>query len=241
MWQIQNVCDKDRRVSITFVVKNGTGNKKQDGAGAARTETFDEDSQGDGRLVGATIMQTISEMPCNYSIGINKSSDDIKVSTVEKIDPNSSGSGFWKDLKENGLPSGKSADKSLKDGKDACVAVCGQRILKPGDGDDLEFSLVWDMPKVKFPKGTKFYSKYYTKYFGADGKAGTKILDYALKNYSKWEQLIVDQWQSEILQDEKLPDWYKSAIFNELYFIADGGSLWITVDEDDEMSADDPR
>lgn len=66
-------------------------------------------------------------------------------------------------------------------------------------------------------------------------------MDYALKNYSKWEQLIVDQWQSEILQDEKLPDWYKSAIFNELYFIADGGSLWITVDEDDEMSANDPR
>lgn len=38
-----------------------------------------------------------------------------------------------------------------------------------------------------------------------------------------------------------LPDWYKSAIFNELYFIADGGSLWVTVDEDDEMDADDPR
>lgn len=24
-----------------------------------------------------------------------------------------------------------------------------------------------------------------------------------------------------------LPDWFKSAIFNELYFIADGGSVWL--------------
>lgn len=39
----------------------------------------------------------------------------------------------------------------------------------------------------------------------------------------------------------KLPDWYKSAIFNELYFLADGGSLWVTVDEDDKMDIDDPR
>lgn len=42
-------------------------------------------------------------------------------------------------------------------------------------------------------------------------------------------------------KNRKLPDWYKGAIFNELYFIADGGSLWVTVDEDDEMDANDPR
>ena len=25
----------------------------------------------------------------------------------------------------------------------------------------------------------------------------------------------------------KLPDWYKSAIFNELYYISDGGTVWL--------------
>jgi len=29
-----------------------------------------------------------------------------------------------------------------------------------------------------------------------------------------------------------LPDWYKSALFNESYFIADGGSVWLDVSED---------
>lgn len=27
-----------------------------------------------------------------------------------------------------------------------------------------------------------------------------------------------------------LPSWYKSALFNELYFVADGGTIWIDVD-----------
>lgn len=196
VWQIENVGDKDRKVSISFVMKNGTGNKKQDGAGAARTATFDSED-----IRGASIVQTITDMPCNYSIGVYKS-DDIKVSTVGKIDPNGNGSALWNDLNENGIPSEKSEDKNLKEGKDVAVAVSGQKLLKPGVCDEIEFCFVWDMPKVQFPKGTKMYSKYYTKYFGADGAAGDKIIEYAFKNYSKWEQLIADQWQNDILQDE---------------------------------------
>lgn len=197
VWQIENVSGEERKVSITFVMKNGTGNKKQDGAGGARTVTFDSED-----VRGATIIQTVAEMQCNYSIGIHKSGDDVKVATAGKIDPNGNGSKFWNDLNENGVPTEKSDDKSLKDGRDVCVAVCGQKTVKPGDVAELEFSLVWDMPKVKFPRGTKVHSKYYTKYFGADGQAGEKILEYAFKNYSKWEQWIVDEWQKEILEDK---------------------------------------
>lgn len=178
-------------------MKNGTGNKKQDAAGGSKTAAFDSEE-----IHGATIMQTICEMPCNYTIAVNKTSVDVKVATVTKIDPNGNGSNLWNDLNDNGIPTEKSQDKNLKEGKDVCVAVSGQKTINPGVCDELEFSLVWDMPKVKFPKGTKMYSKYYTKYFGADGKAGEKITDYAFKNYCKWEQLIVDEWQREILEDE---------------------------------------
>ena len=197
VWQIENTCDKDRKVSITFVMKNGTGNKKQDNAGGARTVTFDSDD-----IRGATIMQTIADMPCNYTVGVYKSSDDIKVATIGKIDPNGNGSAVWKDLIENGIPTEKSEEKNLKEGKDVCVAVSAQKMIKAGNCEDIEFCLVWDMPKVKFPRGSKLYSKYYTKYFGADGNAGDKILDYAFKNFSKWEQMIVEEWQRDILEDE---------------------------------------
>lgn len=32
-----------------------------------------------------------------------------------------------------------------------------------------------------------------------------------------------------------LPDWYKSALFNESYFIADGGTIWIDVSDNTEL------
>ena len=33
-----------------------------------------------------------------------------------------------------------------------------------------------------------------------------------------------------------LPSWYKSALFNELYFVADGGTVWTELPEDSDIS-----
>lgn len=33
-----------------------------------------------------------------------------------------------------------------------------------------------------------------------------------------------------------LPSWYKSALFNELYFVADGGTVWTELPEDTDVS-----
>lgn len=33
-----------------------------------------------------------------------------------------------------------------------------------------------------------------------------------------------------------LPSWYKSALFNELYFIADGGTVWTELPEEADVS-----
>lgn len=33
IWTVENVCEKDRKVSITFTIKNGTGNKNMDAEG----------------------------------------------------------------------------------------------------------------------------------------------------------------------------------------------------------------
>lgn len=40
-----------------------------------------------------------------------------------------------------------------------------------------------------------------------------------------------------------MPDWYKSAIFNELYYVADGGTVWLLpLKEDyDRLDVSDPR
>ncbi|CAF4800582.1 unnamed protein product, partial [Rotaria magnacalcarata] len=60
---------------------------------------------------------------------------------------------------------------------------------------------------------------------------GTKLCLYTLDNRLKWEEAI-NKWQKPILDDSLLPDWYKSALFNESYFVADSGSVWLDVSED---------
>lgn len=197
IWQIENVCEHERKVSITLVIKNGTGNRKQDSAGAPSThEVVGEEFE------GAQICQTIADMSCKYSIGVCKSSDDVKISKSLRIDPNGNGNCLWKDLKQNGVLTESSEDKGLKEGKDVCVAVCAQKSILSKASDELEFGFVWDMPKVQFPKGEKVFTKYYTRYFGADGEAGARILDYAFKNYSSWEHLIYEEWQKDVLEDK---------------------------------------
>lgn len=57
------------------------------------------------------------------------------------------------------------------------------------------------MPKIKFFKNIKHHWRYYTKFFGKTEEAGPTICEYALQNYSKWEQLI-DAWQKPILEDK---------------------------------------
>ena len=85
--------------------------------------------------------------------------------------------------------------------------------------------MVWDIPIINFSKNVSKYTKYYTRYFGGNNDYGPNIAEYALRHYNKWENLI-DEWQRPILEDKDLPDWWKSAVFNELYYLADGGSVW---------------
>lgn len=70
--------------------------------------------------------------------------------------------------------------------------------------------------------------------------AAPEISSYALSRYERWQEDIW-RWQSTVLEDPDLPDWYKSALFNELYFVSDGGSVWLRTDENDNLKPDDPR
>ncbi|RVW63995.1 Non-lysosomal glucosylceramidase, partial [Vitis vinifera] len=57
-------------------------------------------------------------------------------------------------------------------------------------------------------------------------RAALNIVHDALTNYKQWEEEI-EKWQSPILRDDRLPEWYKFTLFNELYFLVAGGTVWI--------------
>ena len=106
------------------------------------------------------------------------------------------------------------------------AALC-QRMetpLKPGESRQLVFALSWDSPSVRFGSG-KALPRRYSRFFGREGNAAPALTTYALSNWHLWDEKII-KWQHPILQDSKIPSFYKSLLFNELYFLVDGGTIW---------------
>lgn len=56
-------------------------------------------------------------------------------------------------------------------------------------------------PKAPAVNSTFLTKIIFSKFFKSDGNAGEDIVEYALKNFEKWEQSIF-KWQKEILEDK---------------------------------------
>ncbi|XP_074268995.1 uncharacterized protein LOC141592367 [Silene latifolia] len=110
-------------------------------------------------------------------------------------------------------------------GETLCAAVSASTWVEPHGKCTVAFSVAWSSPRVKFSKGS-FYHRRYTKYFGTSQRSAEELVHYALTNYKRWEEDI-EKWQDPVLKDEKLPEWYKFTLFNELYFLVAGGTVWI--------------
>ncbi|CAI9117799.1 OLC1v1019284C2 [Oldenlandia corymbosa var. corymbosa] len=110
-------------------------------------------------------------------------------------------------------------------GETPCAAVSASAWVEPHGKCTVAFALSWSSPKVKFMKG-KSYNRRYTKYYGTSRRAAVDLVHDALTNYKLWEEEI-ERWQTPILEDDRLPEWYKFTLFNELYFLVAGGTVWI--------------
>ena len=77
-----------------------------------------------------------------------------------------------------------------------------------------------DLPRQRVPR-------YYTRFWGTSGLAAPAMSVYGLIHHNQWETAIV-QWQNspELLDCPHTPDWYKSQLVNECYYMVDGGSVW---------------
>jgi non-lysosomal glucosylceramidase len=134
------------------------------------------------------------------------------------------------------------ADGSLPDIDDETPAIEGEQIggaiavrftLKPGQTRQIPFVLTWDFPVTEFAQGIEYFRRY-TDFFGRNGQNAWSIARTALKHFRTWQEKI-QSWQQPILEREDLPDWFKMALFNELYNLTDGGTLWSAADERDPV------
>ncbi|KAL3314322.1 Non-lysosomal glucosylceramidase [Cichlidogyrus casuarinus] len=113
------------------------------------------------------------------------------------------------------------------------MAVSASCSLEAMTADDkpttkkLEFFLCWHTPRVHFRSAEVAYTRRYARWFPELGRTGTKrLLAYTADSWKDWD-VKINGWQKPYLNDKSLPDWYKSALFNELYFLTDGGTVWL--------------
>ena len=138
-------------------------------------------------------------------------------------------------LQSKGIGNGKgSADeKSASAGTSAldeycsanCAsAVCIQSVANTGV-THFKFALAWDNPVVRFGSG-RAYKRYYSRFFGSSGLSAPSIAAYALTQADEWNHRI-ELWQQSVVENDNLPEYYRHMLFNELYYLVDGGSVWI--------------
>ncbi|XP_046562638.1 non-lysosomal glucosylceramidase-like [Haliotis rubra] len=224
VWTIENNSTDDLDISIMFSFKNGRG-VKEDKTGGCWNEPFKCDSEG-GDVSGVLIHQTFRDMACTYALSAAQR-EGVSVSHLVSFDPQGTGSEVWSDLKEDGqlTSSAESSEKTLK-GKEIAAAVCVQCHVGANTSATAEFSLVWDMPVIHFSSRGQKYHRRYARWFGTDGTGARRLSSHAIGRYKDWESKI-EEWQNPILSNRNLPAWYKSALFNELYFVSDGGTVWV--------------
>ncbi|RNA02073.1 non-lysosomal glucosylceramidase, partial [Brachionus plicatilis] len=148
-----------------------------------------------------------------------------------------SGSNLWTDLITDGNLDNKECNLSPIKIKKAlrnklAIAVCVQIKVPAHSKDRIEFALVWNMPNVSFVNNQKKYKKFYTRYFSDENPDCAKeIACYSLHSWKSWEKEL-SEFRQPIIQDQSLPKWYKIVLFNELYFISDGGTVWFDIKND---------
>ncbi|XP_047139397.1 non-lysosomal glucosylceramidase isoform X1 [Hydra vulgaris] len=161
---------------------------------------------------------------------IHNTIDVVQVSTKVAFDAQSPAAELWEDLNDDGVLDNKRGDSCYSyPGQLLAAAVAAKTTVHAGAKQDLKFVLSWDQPFVTFGSDSGLsYCRRYTRFFGSNGNASPSLCCYALQNIDYWEDNI-ERWQNPILNDSELPAWFKSALFNELYFISDGGTVWLDI------------
>ncbi len=130
---------------------------------------------------------------------------------------------LWEDFAADGLlESGRDVAEAGSAAGGAAIAATVS--LAPGERRSVRFSMAWDLPVVEFGSGRRWWKRY-TRAWGRTGERAGDLARHALAAAPTWRRAI-EAWQAPYLADPERPDWYVMALFNELYFLVDGGTFW---------------
>ncbi|MBD2482835.1 GH116 family glycosyl hydrolase [Planktothrix sp. FACHB-1365] len=181
-----------------------------------RLSTNEEVREGEGQMAIATIINPA-----------------VEVYYQTRWNPTGSGEDIWHCFAEDGTLLDQESEHPAKEGERIAVALAVKFTIRPGKTRKIPFYLAWDLPITEFASGINYYRRY-TDFFGRNGHNAWSMIRTAMKHSDTWREQI-ELWQNPILQRQDLPNWFKMALFNELYLLTDGGALWTAADERDPV------
>ena len=237
-WHVENTGKDPARVGLMFTFQNGTGGAN-DLAGRHYNALF-KLKKSEREIIGISLRhrycqkriypyvipvkkQKIFEDPLTFAIA-GLADDGVKITYQTRFNTAQNGKDLWQDFCEDGALQNIIDQTPSKIGETIGAGLAATVELAAGKSADIVFSLAWDMPLIHSGYGTAYYRRY-TLFYGHKGNAAPQIARDALLQYGDWEKLI-ERWQKPILEESRMPDWYKMALFNELYYLVDGGTLW---------------
>jgi len=147
----------------------------------------------------------------------------VEVSYVTTFSPDGPGNELWGTFAKDGTLSNTSTPW-LSSGEPLAGAIAVKFTIEPGEKKIIPMVISWDLPVTEFGSGRK-WNRLYTDFYGTNGENAWAIARDGLQNARKWSEAI-DAWQAPYVNDESKPLWYRGMLFNELYVLADGGTLW---------------
>ncbi|XP_065880820.1 uncharacterized protein [Euphorbia lathyris] len=167
--------------------------------------------------------------PLTFSIAAQETAD-VHVSECPSflISGNSKGvtaKDMWDEIKKHGSFDNLDCEKSSPSVRGSMIgaAIAATVKVPPDSTRTVTFSLAWDCPEVTF--SGRSYNRRYTKFYGNLGDAAADIAHDAILEHTRWEAEI-EAWQRPILEDKRFPEWYPITLFNELYYLTAGGTVW---------------
>ena len=226
-WWVENPTDEPLTVGILGTWADPPGGP---GHGAAPGRVHDVVGDGSGGTIAIRLGDIAPDGPAALrgTLALAAMADDgWTLGARADFDPLADGE-LWNDFSRDGRLERPSAAPPVRAAAPTAgpvgAAISATTTLKPGERRSVRFALAWDLPMVEFGAGRRWWKRY-TRDWGRSGLRALDLARHALAETPAWRAAI-EAWQRPILDDRERPDWYRAALFNELYFLVDGGSFW---------------
>ncbi|EDY38478.1 conserved hypothetical protein [Cyanobium sp. PCC 7001] len=190
-----------------------------------------------GVLLEGPISDPIAEGQGQWCIatdaGLEARHPGLRIHRCSRWNPAGDGAELWESFARDGSIPDSNNDRHSGANDPASAALAVQLRLEPGASIDIPLVISWDLPVTAFATGSRALRRY-TDHFGADGTNAAAIAAEALGSWPSWREQIA-AWQQPVLERTDLPEPLRMALFNELYDLASGGTLWTAASPEDPV------